>query len=192
MYLILQLWGGVFYLANKIFFALAARADTMVLRRKRLIYAWVVYLWALPAWVVVFLMNDNWIAAAVEAGAGPSMLVGLIIAVKGHGEAPEWLSHVAKATTVIGIGLSLYQFGGITSIRQVFELGIATGFLFGTYYLAHQKPSGYLWFILGNLSCALLMGVQGIYIMMGQQILSLIFVFDAYRQSTRRSGEQRA
>jgi len=41
------------------------------------------------------------------------------------------------------------------------------------------------WFILGNVSCAMLMGLEGYNLLMIQQLISLIFVVDAYLANKR-------
>lgn len=176
----LQIWGGIFYLLNKIFFSRAERSKNVSRRRVWRIRSWMVYLTGLPAWVVVFNSEHNWIAAGVESGGAPAMVVGLLIARKGHGMEPKWLDYIAKITVFIGLGLSFYEFGGIKTLSQIFELGIAAGFLLGTYMMAKDKAHGYLWLMLGNVSCASLMGIEGFFILMTQQMLSLIFVTDAY------------
>lgn len=108
------------------------------------------------------------------------MLVGLIIAWRGHGMEPKWLNGVAKLSVFVGLVLSVYEFGGINSVSQFLELGIAAGFLMGTYLMAKDSAQGYLWLMLGNVSCASLMGTQGFYILMAQQLVSLGFVTDAF------------
>jgi len=154
-------------------------------KKKWLILAWSVYLIALPAWVIIFISKDNWIAAAVESGAVPSMFVGLWIAWQGHGKQPLWLDQLSILAVAIGLGLSFYNFSGITSINQILELGIAAGFLIGTYQLAKKNSQGYLWFIVGNISCALLMDKEGFLLLMAQQVISLGFVIDAYLANKR-------
>lgn len=176
----LQLWGSLFYLLNKIFFSISERRQDESSHKKYLILAWVVYLIALPAWVIVFMLKNNWIAAAVEAGAAPSMFAGLWIACFGYGKASVWLDYFSFLATTVGLGLSLYSFHGITTFNQIMELGIAAGFLIGTYQLAKKNPQGYLWFILGNICCAELMYREGLWVLMMQQIISLIFVVDAF------------
>ena len=79
-----------------------------------------------------------------------------------------------------GLGLSLYEFRGINTLNQFLELGIAAGFLMGTYLLAKDNAHGYFWLMLGNVSCASLMGIQGFLILMIQQLISFVFVTDAY------------
>ena len=176
----LQAWGGSLFLLNKVFFSRAERSASMSARRLWRIRSWSVYLAGLPAWIIVFLSERNWIAAAVEAGTAPSMLVGLLIALRGHGTQPRWLDHAAKAFIALGMGLSMYDAGGITSHTQMLELGIAAGFLMGTYLMAKDRAAGYFWLMLGNVSCAALMGIQDYYILMLQQLASLLFVVDAH------------
>lgn len=176
----LQIWGGVFYLLNKIFFSRAERSKNERLRRVWRIRSWIVYLAGLPAWVVVFISEHNWIAAGVESGGAPAMTIGLIIAWRGHGNEPKWLDYVAKISVLTGLTLSFYEFGGIKTLNQFLELGIAAGFLMGTYMMAKDKVQGYFWLMLGNVSCASLMGLEGFFVLMAQQTVSLFFVTDAY------------
>ena len=51
--------------------------------------------------------------------------------------------------------------------------------------MAKQESSGYLWLMVGNVSCAALMGLQGYYLLMVQQTVSLVFVADGYRIQKR-------
>jgi len=176
----LQIWGGLFYLLNKVFFSQAERSKTINGRKIWRIRSWIVYLAGLPAWVVVFISEHNWIAAGVESGGAPAMLVGIIIAWRGHGAEPKWLAILAKSSVLVGLVLSMYEFGGIKTFIQFIELGIAAGFLMGTYMMAKDNVQGYLWLMLGNVSCASLMGIEGFFILMTQQLVSLAFVIDAF------------
>ena len=108
------------------------------------------------------------------------MLVGLIIAWRGHGTEPKWLDTIAKLSVLVGLAFSVYEFGGIKNLSQFLELGIAAGFLMGTYMMAKDNARGYLWLMLGNVSCAALMGIEGFFILMAQQLVSLAFVTDAF------------
>ena len=176
----LQIWGALFYLLNKVFFSRAERSKAIDSRRVWRIRSWIVYLTGLPAWVVVFISEHNWIAAGVESGGAPAMIVGLIIALRGHGAGPRWLDTIAKISVFVGLALSVYEFGGIKTLSQFLELGIAAGFLMGTYMMAKDKAQGYFWLMLGNVSCASLMGIEGFFIMMIEQLVSFIFVADAF------------
>ena len=178
--ILLQMWGGLFYLLNKIFFSQAERSKTIYNRNTWRIRSWIVYLMGLPVWVIVFISEHNWIAASVESGGSPAMIVGLIVAWRGHGTEPKWLDSIAKLSVLLGLSISIYQFGGIKNLNQFFELGIATGFLLGTYMMAKDNAQGYLWLMLGNVSCASLMGIEGFFILMMQQLISLAFVTDAF------------
>ncbi len=179
--LFLQITGGLFYFTNKLFFSAAERAKKEHYRRKFQIAAWVVYLLGVTPWVTIFLSERNWIAAAMESSGVPSMIMGLINVIRNKKDSnlSRWLDAMAKLMIVSGLGISLYDFGGISSMNQVIELGIAAGFLLGTYYMAKTSSAGYYWLLLGNLAAALLMFRQGYFILMAQQLLSMIPVSDA-------------
>ena len=176
----LQLWGGAGYLLNKICFSRAERSECELQRRTWRIRSWGVYLAGLPAWIVVFVSESNWIAAGMESGGAPSMVLGLVIAWRGRGREPKWLDYLAILFVLAGLIISIYEFGGLKTVYQYLELGIAAGFLMGTYMMAKDKVQGYLWLMLGNVSCSTLMGLEGFFILMAQQLISLVFVTDAY------------
>ncbi len=186
--ILLQIWGGTFYLLNKIFFAKTERSSGRDKKRRWRIWSWIVYLLALPAWVVVFILNHNWIAAGVEAGAAPAMVVGLLVACNGRGHESKILDTIAKMSVFGGIVLSIYEFGGINTINQILELGIASGFLMGTYLLAKDRIAGYFWIMEGNVCCSALMGIEGFYFLMVQQVVSLVFVTDACLTKYKATG----
>lgn len=185
----LQIWGALFFLLNKILFAKSERCVAGPQKEKYLLYAWSVYLIALPAWVAVFISQSNWIAAAVEAGSAPAIIAGLL---RVKGQSTSLLDNLATVFIALGITLSIYDFGGITQVNQVLELGITLGFLMGTHNLAKQNRTGYLWLFWGNINCAVLMARQGFYIFMIQQLISLIFVFDALYSSGKTKQGLRA
>jgi len=178
--LLLQVWGGLFYLLNKVFFSRAERSKNSQGKQKSRFWAWALYLIGVPTWVIVLVSGRNWIAAAIETRGAPAMLVGLINARRGQGHAPLWLDHFVKLALAIGLGLSLYDFGDLTSLSQVLELGMASGLLMGTYLLSKDKPHGYFWLRLGNITCARLRGIQVHWLLLAEQTISLGFVFDAY------------
>ena len=186
LYLLLQIWGGLFYLLNKVFFSKAERSKNNLEKQKSRFWAWTFYLVGVPAWVIILISGRNWIAAAIETGGAPAMLVGLINARRGKGHAPLWLDHFAKLALVIGLGLSLYDFGGLTTINQLLEMGMASGFLMGTYMLSKENSHGYFWLMLGNITCAWLMGIQTHWLLLVEQTISLGFVFDAYWVQRKR------
>ena len=186
--ILLQIWGGLFYLLNKLFFSKAERSVTQPQQQKWRVWAWTAYLMGLPPWIFIFISERNWIAAAVESSGVPAMLLGLSAAWHGqtHFHEYAWLDHLAKLMIFIGLALSSYDFGGLATLNQFLELGIAAGFLMGTYLLAKSNPHGYFWLMVGNISAALLMIRQDYFLLMAQQIISLCLVLDAYRVQRRK------
>lgn len=187
-------WGAaLFYLLNKIFLwfserAVRARKDAAA-RRWRIL-SWLVYLAGLPPWVAIFIAKHDWIAAALETSGAPAMFLGLAYAWRGATHAPpRWLDHLALAFTIVGLAYSVYDFGGLSTLNQVLEIGLVFGFLIGTYQLAKRQVTGYLWFVLMHLSCAALMWRQDHLLLFAQQLLSLLFIVDAYKLAR---GNQRA
>jgi hypothetical protein len=86
MELLLQIWGGGCYLLNKIFLS---RSEGKLDGRTVRIWGWAVYLLGLPAWVIILVMKRDWMAATIEAGGAPAMLLGLMAAMKGLERAPQ-------------------------------------------------------------------------------------------------------
>ncbi len=84
MNLFFQIWGGVFYLLNKIFFSISERKGNEERKRKWKIAAWSVYLIGLPGWLYILTSSKAWIVASVELCGAPSMIVGLAAAIKGN------------------------------------------------------------------------------------------------------------
>lgn len=192
MELLLQLWGGGFYLLNKIFFALAEGKPDRPKRRLR-IFGWSVYLLGVPAWVIILAGKHDWVAAAIEGGGLPAMLFGLYSVCRGAQPShPLWDRVTALFTysvLLLGFGYSLHDFGGLTELSQLLEFGVMTGFLLGTYLLARQNHNGWLCFMLMNISMASLMGLQGKPLLAAQQLASLGFAlygFTAAMRSTRK------
>ena len=98
------------------------------------------------------------------------------------------------SSLVFGFLYSLNLHGGITSISQILEVGVMLGFLLGSYFMAKNNPIGWLFFMLMNLSMAILMLLQDNPILMVQQLMSLFFViygFNNYRQSLCKQSQPR-
>ncbi len=181
---VLQWLGGGLLLLNKIFFSRAERARKRhqeKLAQEWRIAAWAACLGGITPWVILFFREKNWIAAAMEVGGTPSVLMGLIIAVRGEEKKPpRWLNLLAQACIAVGLGYSLYDFGGLTTPSQGLELVLVAGFLVGTYLLAKEDPRGYLWYVPMHLACGWLMWIQDYPWLALQQAASLLFVADAY------------
>ena len=187
---LMQLIGGIFFLLNKIFFSVGERValDGRGDDQKWRVRAWIVYIIGLAPWVVIFIWEHNWIAASVEASGLPSMVMGLVIALRGGDpqRAPRWLDYLAIIFIPLGIGFSFWDFGGLNPLRQWLEVGLVVGYVVGTYQLAKQRTQGYLWFVLMHLSCGHLMWVQSYGWLTLQQVVSLVFIVDAYVMSQRK------
>ena len=189
----LQAWGGVFYLINKILFALAEGKQPQ-LKRQFKIFGWAIYILGVPAWVIILFSKHNWIAASVEAGGVPSMLFGLYTVYQNSKTQNRTFDNVASFFTygsiVLGVGYSLYDYGGISSISQVLEIGVMIGFLLGSYLLAKNNRNGWIFFMLMNGSMATLMLIQQKPLLSLQQIASLCFVIYGFIISSRNIGEE--
>ncbi|MBU0531287.1 MAG: hypothetical protein ABIG32_03545 [Candidatus Uhrbacteria bacterium] len=186
----LQIWAGGFYLANKIFFS-AAERNIKGRERTWRITSWSVYLIGLPAWLAIFVIKRDWILLSVESAGGLAMVLGLVIAARGVEKTPKWLKFLAITGAVIGIGVSVWDFGGLNQLSQWLELGVSAGYLVGTLLLANKRASGYLWFLLMNGSTVALMAEHGYPWLVVQQIVSIGFVADSYL-SFRRERRARA
>lgn len=187
MDLFLQIWGGGFYLTNKILFALSEGKKEQ-LKKKLKIAAWIIYILGVPPWVIILVGKDNWIAASIETGGVPAMLLGLYNTFHNHQRPHRMFNRIVTFCTysslVFGVVFSLLHHSGITSISQIFEMGVMLGFLLGSYFMAKNDARGWLFFILMNLSMASLMFLQGKHILMTQQLVSLCFVIYGYKKST--------
>lgn len=189
---LLQWLAGGFYLLNKVFLSFSEHAHKQgneVKARKWRIASWTIYLAGLPPWVIVFISQNNWIAASLEASGAPAMILGLVTALRGQAKKPpRWLDLVALVCIAFGFAKSLYHYGGLKTISQFLEIGLVTGFLVGTYLLAKERSWGYLWFILMHISCGWLMWIQGYPWLFLQQVISLAFIADAYLVARRRQS----
>jgi len=188
MDLAFQIWGGSFYLANKIFLALGEGKESRRKRRFKII-GWTIYLLGAPAWIVILTVNRHWIAASIEAGGVPSMLFGLYNVCR-KSEHPNRFFDVATtvityAFVIFGTGYSLYDYGGITTVSQLLEIGIMVGFLMGSYLLAKSNSYGWLFFMLMNGSMGSLMAIQNKPILAFQQAMSLCFVIYGFITALR-------
>ena len=117
------------------------------------------------------------------------MFLGLVIALRGTTRnKPRWLDRIALVCIPLGFAYSRYDFGGLNTINQWLEIGLVLGFLIGTYLLANDRASGYLWYVLMHLTCGWLMWIQGYPWLFLQQVVSLGFIVDAYRMTKKRKA----
>jgi hypothetical protein len=194
-WLLCQICAAGLFLASKIGFSMAERQQGLT-KDAYLIGAWAVYLLGIPFWVAIFVHEDDWIAAALEAGGIPILLLGLVLAI-GRGRATlhpklqktvERLVHALAVIAVIGgLALSVYTFGNVALLNQWLEIGTVVGFLVGSYLLARRYPSGYLLYVLMHICMGWLMWRQDYLWLALQQVASLVFVGDAYYQWCQRN-----
>jgi hypothetical protein len=148
------------------------------------------YLIGLPAWVILLIAKQNWIAAANEGGGAPALILGLVIAWKSLDTVPKYIDWGIKIFTygivIIGTIYSLYIFNGITTISQILEIGVTVGFLLGSYFLAKKKPSGWIFMIIMLISMGSLMYIHGKMILIIQQIVSLFFAVNGFLKSMHK------
>ncbi|NNL43576.1 MAG: hypothetical protein HKO79_13900 [Desulfobacterales bacterium] len=188
MDLILQIWGGSFYLINKICFAIAEGKERNRNRQLRIV-GWAIYILGVPAWVIILIIKHDWIAASIEVGGVPAMLFGLFNAYKNSEKPNRFFDIIASFFTytfiLFGTSYSLYDYRGITSISQLLEIGVMIGFLLGSYLLAKNKTYGWLFFMLMNLSMGTLMIIQNKPILAIQQAVSFCFVVYGFIIATK-------
>jgi hypothetical protein len=189
MDLMLQIWGGGFYLLNKIFFVFAEGKSPTIKRQLRL-FGWVIYILGVPAWVIILISKHNWIAASMEVGGVPAMIFGLYNAYHDVIHPRKALdlitSTITYMTLIFGVSYSFYDYGGIYSLTQFLEIGTTAGFLIGSYLLAKKNSKGWLFFMLMNGCMAALMFLHHKPLLAIQQLISLCFViygFSAARKS---------
>lgn len=186
MDIFLQAWGGGFYLLNKIFLAFAEGKKPQTKRRLKII-GWTIYILGVPAWVIILFNKHAWIAASVEVGGVPSMLLGVLTAYQSDNPPNRTLDLTASISTyvflILGVCYSVYDYRGITSISQLLEVGVMFGFLIGSYLLAKNSSSGWLFFMLMNGSMAALMFIQHKPFLSIQQLISLGFVLYGFTAS---------
>ena len=191
MDLLLQIWAGGFYLLNKVLFAVS-QSQAEDTKRKINLGAWTCYLVGVPAWVVILVGKQNWIAASIEAGGIPAMLLGLYNVYHRNQKPNKRFEQIVTVCTygslVLGVGYSLMHEGGLNALSQVLEIGVMLGFLLGSYYMAKNDNKGWLFFMLMNISMATLMLIQDKYVLAGQQLLSLAFVVYGFVMAIRKQA----
>lgn len=186
MDLVLQIWGGSFYLINKILLALS-EGRTGTSKKNLKLSAWLIYILGVPAWVIILLSGQHWIAASIEAGATPAMLLGLYNAYHDNKKPNKIFNNIVTVFTfsslIFGLLYSINYHSGIASVSQILEVVMMLGFLLGSNYLARGNNIGWLFFMLMNLSTAVLMLLQDKPILMVQQLISLCFVIYGYNKA---------
>jgi len=189
MEIFIQIWAAGLYLLNKIFFAVAEGKEP-VRKRSLKLWGWGVYILGVPGWVIILTGHHNWIAASIEAGGLPSMILGFTDEYYSSKTPNRILNLLAKACVyiflVLGISYSIYDYGGITSIRQILEMVAMAGFLIGSYLFARNNLNGWLCFMVMNICMMILLYIQGKPLLALQQVASLCFVFYGYTKALKQ------
>jgi hypothetical protein len=179
--MVLQIWGGIGYLVAQIFLAVADSGND---NKKLRVFGWSSYLVGMPPWIILLISKNDWVVAGTDLGSIPSMILGIVTALKKNTNPPKFFDVFAKTITIIMIALgfiySIYHFHGIKTFSQVLEIVVTISFLSGTYLLAKKKPEGWLLLSLSCISMVILMLIQVKIFLLVQQAVSFIFAIIAY------------
>jgi len=171
----LQYWGGVGYFLAKV---LLVRSEFIENNRNLRLIGWFVYLLGLPAWVIILVSRQNWIAASIETAGVPAILLGIVMTWKQNNNPNKIIDWCIRIFTclmiLIGVSYSIYIFNGIKTFSQILEIIIIFGYLVSNYLLAKRNPFAWLMFMVGLISMSILMYIQGKPILCIQQLISLI------------------
>jgi hypothetical protein len=191
MELFLQCWGGAGYFLAKIFLV---RAEFLENERNCRLIGWIVYLLGLPAWVILLVSRQNWIASAIETAGIPAIILGIVMTWKQSNNPHTYIDWSIRIFTgfmiVLGTTYSIYTFNGIRTFSQVLEIIIIFGYLVSNYLLAKRNPFAWLMFMVGLISMSILMYIQDKPILCIQQLVSLIPVIIGFVKCMKKAKEQ--
>ena len=175
MELFLQLWGGICYFLSKVFIV---RSLFIQNDRNWRLLGWIIYLLGLPAWVILLISRQNWIASAIETAGLPAIILGIVLTWKQTSSPNKYVDWSIRIFTffmiILGTFYSIYTFNGLRNISQILEIFIIFGYLVSNYLLAKKNPYAWLMFMVGLISMSTLMYIQGNIILCIQQIISMI------------------
>jgi len=171
----LQYWGGAGYFLAKV---LLVRSEFIENNRNLRLIGWFVYLLGLPAWVIILVSRQNWIAASIETAGVPAILLGIVMTWKQNNNPNkiiDWCIRIFTCLMILtGVSYSIYTFNGIKTFSQILEIIIIFGYLVSNYLLAKRNPFAWLMFMVGLISMSILMYIQDKPILCIQQLISLI------------------
>ena len=170
----LQIWGGAFYLLQKIFLSRAARSGEKT-KDRWLHWSKIVYVIGIPAWLVIFSGKRDWMMVGIESSGILALILSAITKRYPAGRKQKWPHCVLGAIILVGF------------LYSCFDYGSNAGLLFGTYLIYRQKPAGYCWYMLMHLTTGALMAIQHLPWLALQQAASMAFVVDAYRVERRKA-----
>jgi hypothetical protein len=171
----LQIWGGIGYFLAKV---LLVRAEFVNNDRNLRLTGWIVYLLGLPAWVILLVSRQNWIASAIETAGVPAIILGIVMTWRQNNNPNKIIDWSIRIFTclmiILGVSYSIYTFNGIRTFSQILEIIIIFGYLVSNYLLAKRNPFAWLMFMVGLISMSVLMYIQDKPILCIQQLISLI------------------
>jgi hypothetical protein len=192
MELFLQCWGGAGYLFAKIFIV---RAEFLENEKNCRLIGWIVYLLGLPAWVILLISRQNWIAAAIETAGVPAIVLGIVLTWKQSyipNKNIDWSIRIFTFLMILlGVTFSIYTFNGIRTFSQLLEIIIIFGYLVSNYLLAKRNPYAWLMFMVGLISMSILMYIQDKPILCVQQLVSLIPVIIGFIKCMKKANEKK-
>jgi len=189
MEIFLQLWGGIGYFLAKV---LIVRAEFLKNDRNLRLIGWTAYLLGLPAWVILLVSRQNWIASAIETAGVPAIILGIVMTWKQSNNPNKYIDWSIRVFTCImillGVTYSIYTFNGIRTFSQILEILIIFGYLVSNYLLAKRNPFAWLMFMVGLISMAILMYIQDKPILCVQQLISLIPVTIGFIKGLKKAN----
>ncbi|MDR0718976.1 MAG: multidrug transporter [Treponema sp.] len=175
MEVFLQFWGGAGYFLAKV---LLVRAEFVNKDKNLRLIGWFLYLFALPAWVILLISKQSWIAASIETAGVPAIILGIVMTWKqtnNPNKIIDWSIRIFTCLMILfGVSYSIYTFNGIRTFSQILEIIIIFGYLVSNYLLAKRNPFAWLMFMVGLISMSVLMYIQNKPILTIQQLISLI------------------
>ncbi len=199
--LVLEILGSLMFLFHKTILFLCERKEHQLAKNGTQHFhagwrfiAWQGFLIGLPAWLIIFVMKENWIALSVE-GLG---LLSVFLCMYGlwhHGKYEQshqvatWdrrLFWASVVSAIIGLSISLWHIGVFTRFTQAVEVSLVGAYLAGTILLSRKNALGYLCYAVMNGSNLVLMGLQDRYIMAGQQGISAAIMIATFFFALRK------
>lgn len=193
LHLFLDTSAGLLYLLHKVF---SDRVEVASPDRPReestywkyRLWAPSVYLAGVLPTVLVFWQTQRLTFGALELGGIPAM-AGSILAARRKKDPPKWLSIFAGLMVPLGMWYAATHpvVRDLSPSMDLFarrlELTGALGFLVGVFLQMFENKSvtkcAYAFFFIMNVATAMLMAIDGRWLWVPQQVLSVIFIADA-------------
>ena len=187
MEIFLQCWGGTGYLLHKI---LIARSESLENDKHWRLFGWISYLLGMPAFLIVLVSNQNWIASSIEIAGIPSIVLGIFITLKKNNNPSKYIDWAIRIFTgimiLLGVLFSIYTYSGLKMLSQILEMIIIIGILIGNYLLAKKNPFAWIMLMVGLISSGILMYIQDNIILCMYQLFSLIPVMIGFIICSKR------